>query len=313
VEKRFSVVFMGTPEFAVPALNALVDYGCHIPLVVTRPDRAAGRGRNLIPPPVKTAAVSLGLSVVQPEAVNTNHFYEAMQRIHPDLLVVVAFGRILSESLLSMPRLGAINLHASLLPRYRGPAPIQWAIINGDPQTGVTAMRMDKGLDTGDILMREPVPIHAEDTGKTLKKRLSEVSAGLLKKTLKQMETGTLKPIPQAHADATYAPLLKKKDGHINWSQPAVKIEPFIRGMIPWPGAYTFYEDKRIKIFKAAVKPEYGDAPPGQVVAGFSDELRVATGKGVLSVMEVQGASGKRLQISDFLRGNPIPVGARLA
>ncbi len=303
---------MGTPDFAVPALTALVDYGCRIPLVVTRPDRAQGRGRRLLPPPVKTAAQCLGLPVDQPETIRTREFYERIQGIHPDLMVVVAYKHILPEKILNIPRLGAINLHASLLPKYRGPAPIPWAIINGDTETGVTVMRMDKGLDTGEILMSRSIPIHSDDTAESLKQRLSALSADLLKKVLEQMENGRLTPVPQVNTEASYAPLLKKKDGHINWSHPAEKIERFIRGMTPWPGAFTFFNDKMIKIYKARVNPVCGNDPPGMVVQGFSDELRVATGRGSLSILEVQGASGKRLHINEFLRGHSIPVGSLL-
>ncbi len=307
-----NIVFMGTPDFAVPSLKALKDYGCTVPLVVTRTDRPKGRGRKMVPPPVKIAATELNYPVFQPEAVNTDEFYNKILQIHPDLLVVVAFGHILPKKILEIPIYGAINIHASLLPKYRGPAPIQRAIINGESETGVTTMLMDKGLDTGEILLTSTVPIHPDDTAEILHDRLADVGADLIKKTLTRIENKTLQPIPQEHAKATYAPMLKKKDGQIDWSLPADQIERFIRGMTPWPGAYTFYGNKRLKIFKAALKSTPSSDPPGKVIKGFSNELRVATGNGVLSILEIQGASGKRLAVADFLRGNSIPTGTIL-
>ncbi len=307
-----NVIFMGTPDFAVPSLNALNDYGCAVPMVVTRTDRPKGRGQKMLPPPVKVAATKLDFTVFQPETVNTDKFYKKILQIHPDLLVVVAFGHIIPKKILEIPIYGAINIHASLLPKYRGPAPIQRAIINGEAETGVTTMLMDKGLDTGEILLTSTVSIHPDDTAETLHDRLADVGANLLKKTLTRIENKTLKPIPQEHARATYAPMLKKKDGHIDWTLSANQIERFVRGMTPWPGAYTFYGNKRLKIFKAALKSTINAEPPGTVTKGFSNELRVATGDGVLSILEIQGSSGKRLVVSDFLRGNSIPVGTVL-
>ena len=310
--ERLNVIFMGTPDFAVPSLKALNDYGCTVPLVVTRADRPKGRGRKIVSPPVKIAALELNYPVFQPETVMTDEFYEKILRMHPDLLVVVAFGHILPKKILEIPTYGAINIHASLLPKYRGPAPIQRAIINGETETGVTTMLMDKGLDTGEILLTSTVPIHPDDTAETLHDRLAVVGAKLLKNTLTQIENKTLKPVPQEHAKATYAPILKKKDGHIDWSLSANQIERFIRGMTPWPGAYTFFGNKRLKIFKAALKSTPTTDPSGTVIKGFSNELRVATGDGVLSILDIQGSSGKRLTVKDFLRGTSIPTGTVL-
>jgi len=307
-----NVIFMGTPNFAVPSLNALNDYGCSVSLVVTRTDRPKGRGQKMVPPPVKIAATELNYPVFQPENVDTDKFYQKILQIHPDLLVVVAFGHILPKKVLEIPIYGAINIHASLLPKYRGPAPIQWAIIKGETETGVTTMLMDKGLDTGEILLTSTVPIHPDDTAESLHDRLAVVGAKLLKKTLTRIENKTLQPIPQEHAKATYAPMLKKKDGHIDWSCSSNQIEQFIRGMTPWPGAYTFYGNKRLKIYKAALKSAPTSELPGTVIKGFSNELRVATGDGVLSILEIQGSSGKRLAVADFLRGNAISTGTVL-
>jgi len=306
----FNIVFMGTPEFAVPALQALYDHQYPILQVVTQPDRPKGRGRKPISPPVKQKAEALGYSVMQPDSIKADDVYEALFKLKPDLFVVVAFGHILTKRLLLLPRIGAINIHASLLPKYRGPAPIHRAIIAGETQTGITTMMMNDGLDTGDILMSESLAIHADDSAASLHDRLSEMGAMLLIKTLQGLASNTIIPIAQNHAEATYAPLLKKEEGRINWYLSASELERFIRGMKPWPGAYTFYGDKRIKIFKAAVISENSNTTPGTVIKGFPDELRVATAEGVLSIIELQGESGKRLSIKDFLRGCAIAPGA---
>jgi len=312
MKKPLSVVFMGTPDFAVPCLNALHVYGCRLPLVVTRPDQPKGRGRKIVPPPVKIAALALDCPVFQPISVKTDEFYHIIKGIAPDLLVVVAFGHVLPKKILEIPALGAINIHASLLPKYRGPAPIQWAIINGDDHTGVTTMLVDKGLDTGDILLTAETAISLNDTSQTLHDRLALMGAELIRDTLLGMENGTVHPIPQDHALSTYAPMLKKQDGHIDWSLSTERIERLIRGMTPWPGAFTFMGEKPVKIFKVLAKPLSTPAAPGTVIAGFSNELRVAAGDGALSIIEIQGASGKRMHISDFLRGAAIPTGTVL-
>jgi len=303
---------MGTPDFAVPALTALADYGCRIPLVVTQPDRPKGRGRKLTPPPVKKAAEGLGLAIMQPEAAKSDAFYQAICEYRPDLLVVVAFGHILPKRVLEIPLYGAINVHASLLPKYRGPAPIQWAIINGEEKTGVTTMLMDSGLDTGEILMTSETPIYPKDTAGTLHDRLAQAGGELLKQTIAAMAAGSLRPIPQNHGEATYAPMLKKADGRIDWTHSAERIERQIRGMNPWPQAHCFYEDLRLNLFKAEVRPATHNALPGTVIPGFSKELRIAAGRDALSILELQAASGKRLPIGDFLSGMHIPEGAVL-
>ena len=310
--KAYNIIFMGTPEFAVPTLKAIHASNHHLSLVVTQPDRPKGRGRKVIPPPVKQAAIDLGYPVLQPASVKKKEFVEVVTRDKPDFLVVVAYGRILPKTILQLPKLGTINLHASLLPKYRGPAPIQWAIINGETVTGVTAMLMDEGLDTGDILLAVEEKISPADTSATLHDRLAELGANLLVDTLNRYSKGQIRPVQQDHNQASQAPLLKKSDGHIAWDAPAEKISAFIHGMTPWPGAFTFHEGKRFKIFNAkSVKADVSQAP-GTVIKGFADELRVATAKGVLSVLEIQGASGKRLMIADFLRGYRMPPGTIL-
>mgnify|MGYP006287371257 FL=1 len=298
---------MGTPDFAVPALTALSKADVRLSLVVTQPDRPKGRGRKLVAPPVKTAAMELGVPVEQPEEVRSDAFYQMMAGYRPDLLVVVAYGHILPKRILELPLYGAVNVHASLLPRYRGPAPIQWAIINGESETGVTTMLMDAGLDTGEILLTSKTAIDPADTAGSLHDRLAQMGGDLLRQTIEAIKGGTLRPIPQNHAEASHAPLLKKSDGRVDWSEPAAVIERKIRGLNPWPLAHTYYGDKRLNIFKAELRPADTDAAPGTVIPGFTGELRVAAGEGALSILEIQGASGKRLAIRDFLSGNPIP------
>ena len=308
----FKVVFMGTPDFAVPALRKLHESPHAVSLVVTQPDRPKGRGRKVLPPPVKRAALDLGYEVIQPRSVRDPDFFDRLASIRPDLIVVIAYGRILPGPLLGLPRLGAVNIHASLLPRYRGPAPIQWAVINGEKETGVTAMHMDAGLDTGDILRTAVTPIAPDDTSGTLHDRLARMGAEVLLETFAQFASGEIRPVPQDPALATYAPMLRKKDGRIDWSRDAAAIECMIRGMDPWPGAFTFLEEKRLKIFRAGTAPGDPSAPPGTVLESFPDELRVAAGTGALAIVELQGASGRRLGIRDFLRGCPVPPGTVL-
>lgn len=309
----FNVIFMGTPEFAVPALKALVAFGCRVDLVVTQPDRPKGRGRQISSPPVKSAADALGLEVIQPEIINTDEFYEIIRRRNPDLFIVVAYGHILPKRLLEIPRLGPVNLHASLLPRYRGPAPIQWAIINGEKETGVTSMLMDKGLDTGEMLICERTSIDPEETAGSLHEKLAGLGADVLTRTLGDFRDGTIRPIPQNHAEATYAPILQKSDGHIDWQQDAERIERFIRGMTPWPGAFSFLNKKRLKIYKARVIPYADGFAPGTIIHAFSNELRVAAGRDALSILEIQGESGKRMGAADFLKGNAVEPGTVLS
>jgi len=310
--KRINIVFMGTAGFSVPTIEALHKSRFHVSLVVTQPDRPKGRGRKTAPPPVKVAAHRMGYDVAQPESVNTNIFFDQVAALKPDFLVVVAFGQMLNENLLSLPRFDAINIHPSILPKYRGPAPIQWAIINGEKKTGVTIMSLDTGTDTGDILMFEEAAINPEDTAAELHDRLAEKGAALLIETLKRFDAGTVTPVPQDHSKATFAPLLKKKDGCIDWNQSSEKLAAFIRGMTPWPGAFTFFDKRRLKIFKAAAAAGSQSAVPGTIIQGFQNELRVATANGALSILEIQGESGKRLSAGDFLRGTTIPSGAVL-
>jgi methionyl-tRNA formyltransferase len=309
----FRIVFMGTPQFAVPGLEALHQNGYDIALVVTQPDRPRGRGRKVTFSPVKSTARRLGYEIIQPASIKTAEFAAQIKSRQPDFQVVIAYGKILPENVLALPHIGTINIHASLLPKLRGPAPIQWALINGETETGVCSMRMEKGMDTGDILLTAKEPIKPDDTAGTVHDRLAVKGAAVLIDTLKAYADDSIQPIPQDHNHATYAPMLTKDDGLINWNNPAVSLVNFIRGVSPWPGAYTFWGDKRLKIFQSSAIAAEIPQPPGTVIKGFPDELRVATGEGVLSIQEIQGASGKRMAIKDFLKGHRIPAGTVLS
>ena len=310
---KYKIIFMGTPQFSVPGLKALHENGHDVALVVTQPDRPQGRGRKVTPSPVKAAATELGIPVIQPSAVKTAEFADQLKTYQPDFQIVIAYGRILPESVLAIPQFGTINIHASLLPKLRGAAPIHWAVINGEQETGVCSMLMDKGMDTGDVLLSSPEPIEPDDTAGSLHDRLAAKGAKILIETLKKFAERTIQPIPQDSSLATYAPMLNKDDGLINWNQSAGSIERFIRGVTPWPGAYTFSGEIRLKIFQSTpIEVEVSEAP-GTVLRGFPDELRVATGDGVLSILEIQGASGKRMAIGDFLKGHHMPPGTVLS
>ena len=300
---------MGTPPFAVPTLNALHENGYNIAMVVTQPDRPRGRGRKLAPPAVKALAQNLGYRVLQPASIKTADFSSLISKLKPDFLVVIAYGKILPENVLALPRLGTINVHASLLPKYRGPAPIQWAVINGEKETGVCTQLMEKELDTGDLLLSVHETIMPDDTAGDLHDRLAVKGATVLIDTLKGLADKRIQPVRQDHSLATYAPMLTKDDGLINWNQPAKSLGCFIRGVTPWPGAFTFLGDKRLKIFGSQPVETDTSEPPGTILKGFPDELRVATAQGALSIKEIQGASGKRLSIKEFLRGHPIKPG----
>lgn len=310
--RPFRIIFMGTPEFAVPALKALHASRHDVVAVLTQPDRPKGRGRKLTPPPVKMAALELGYPVEQPACIHKPECLSFIQSKTPDLFVVIAFGRLLKSHHFAIPPHGIINVHASLLPRYRGPAPIQWALINGDRETGVTTMYMAEELDAGDMLLQARTAIKADDTAATLHDRMAEMGAPLLLDTLDQLADNRLQPVQQDPAAVTYAPMLTKKDGQIRWNQPTKAIDAFIRGMTPWPGAFTFLGDLRLKIFKIrpALLPE--PAPPGTIIPGFSDEIRVATGDGALTILELQSASGRRMAATDFLMGTAIIPGSQL-
>lgn len=305
------VVFMGTPEFAVPSLEAVVRAGHEVPLVVTQPDKPAGRGLRLVPPPVKQAAQRLGLPVFQPEKLNVPESLQVIAEAHPDVLVLVAYGRLLKEQCLAIPPKGCINVHPSLLPRYRGPAPIQHALLNGDEVTGVTTMFMDVGTDTGDIILQRSVPIDPEDTAGTLCQRLATVAAELLVETLQLIEQGKAPRIPQDHSKATYAPLLPPEVAHLRFEEPAVRLRNLIRALNPDPGAYAFFRGKRIKFWRAHVQLEPVKEQPGTIVAVTKSELKIATGEGVLVPVELQTEGRKSLPVAEWLKGMQPRVGER--
>ena len=306
-----NLVFCGTPDFAVPTLERLIAEKFAIDLVVTNPDEPSGRGYELKAPPVKQAALRAGLEVYQPAKLKDPATVDFLSRYRPDAIVVVAYGHILPKWMIDLPRLGCINLHASLLPKYRGAAPIQWSLIRGEAVTGVTTMRIDAGLDTGDILLKREVAIQDDDTAETLSERLSQLGADLMVETLRRLERGDLQAQPQDHAQATLAPLLKKEDGRIDWNLPALEIWNRIRGLRPWPGAYTGFRGKNLHIW-AALRPTAGETmplDPGTLVAERGS-LRVTCGQGtLLELVEVQLEGRKRMLVRDFLNGVRIAPG----
>jgi methionyl-tRNA formyltransferase len=303
---------MGTPDFAVPPLKALAarpDF--EICRVITQPDRPKGRGRKPSPPPVKTAALDLGLTVSQPEKLNTDAMVEELTALAPDYFVVAAYGQILSQRILDIPKKYPVNIHASLLPKYRGAAPIQAAIRNRDNKSGVTIMVMAKEPDAGDILLFKETPIHPEDTARDLHDRLTGLGADLILDTIDQINAGRLTPTPQDAENATYAPMLKKEDGRIDWTQSHLDVVAHIRAMNPWPGAFTQMAGRRIKVFTAA--PGQDEAPdrPGTVCAVDEQGIHVVAGTGVVIIRELMGKSGKRLSADAFLRGHSLAVSDR--
>lgn len=304
------IVFMGTPHFASPSLEALIEGGYEVLAVVTQPDRPKGRKRTPTPPPVKVKAEEYGIKVYQPEKVGEESFVKVLESLAPDLLVVVAYGQILPPSVLRIPSAGCINVHASLLPKYRGAAPIQWAIINGEEKTGVTTMWMDEGMDTGDIFLQKEVAIGTDWTAIELAEVLSRVGSELLLETLKRIEAGDTIRVPQNHAEATYAPILKREDGRIDWGDSARAIYNRIRGVQPWPGAFTFRKGVEIKIWKAEISDTGQRTEPGRVL-GIDKErgILVGTGDGVLLITELQEAGKKRMSAAEYLRGHPIAGG----
>lgn len=303
------VIFMGTPQFAVPSLEALFSSSHSVLAVVTQPDRPRGRGQRLTISPVKAVAQQYGVPILQPVTVQDTTVISQMASLHPDLLVVVAYGKILPEAILTLAPRGGINVHASLLPRYRGAAPINWAIIEGEEETGITIMQITRGMDEGDILLQRAIPILPTDTAQTLHDRLAPLGATCLMEALTQMEEGSLTPRVQDHSLATYAPRLKKEDGKIQWNRNARDLYNLIRGVIPWPGAYTFRRKTLLKIWWADWEETQTDKRPGEVVAIRPEALQVATGKGTLLLREVQPENRRRMHIQEYLAGYPIQPG----
>jgi methionyl-tRNA formyltransferase len=310
-------LFFGTPEFAVPCLSAVAEH-CDVRLVISQPDRPAGRGMKLAPPPVKVRALELGLDVIQPTKVRTPEFAAQLREAGAELAVVVAYGRILTPAVLAAPRLGCVNVHASLLPKYRGAAPIQWAIVRGERETGVCLMQMDEGLDTGPELARAALSIGPDETAGELAPRLSALGADLLRAQLPQILAAALVPVPQPEG-ATLAPMLKKEDGALDFAQSAQAIHDRVRGLSPWPGAHAWLETsagarERVKIHRTRVATDAGEHPrPGQLLGPASDGVCVACGRGQLVVCELQFDGGKRLPAAAVLSGGRLPADARFA
>lgn len=304
---------MGTPDFSVGTLEALVEAGHDVCLVVTQPDKPKGRGKEMQFTPVKEAALKHGIPVFQPRKVREPECVEELRKYNADVCVVIAFGQILPKEILELTPYGCMNVHASLLPAYRGAAPIQWALISGEKVTGITTMQMDEGLDTGDMLLKVEVPITNEDTGETLHDKMAEAGAKLAVETLAQMEKGLLKPEKQGETTTQYAKMLKKEMGNIDWTKPADEIERLVRGMNSWPSAYTKWENKVMKIWCAAVDENDTQAAPGTIVNVTKDDFSVQTGKGLLVVKELQIPGKKRMSADAFLRGYQIAEGTVLS
>jgi methionyl-tRNA formyltransferase len=306
------IVFFGTPPFALPTLRGLLEGPDEVVGVVTQPDREKGRGRKIVISPVKELALQSGLALFQPEKVKEEAFQEAVGGLHPDLFVVVAYGQILPKSVLNLPRYGAINVHASLLPRYRGAAPIAWAILAGEEVTGLTTMVMNEGMDTGDILLQAEVPIGTEETCETLHDRLAPLGAQLLSETIRKMKAGEMRAVPQDHSRATYAPPLKKEDGHIHWEKEAREIDRQIRAFNPWPGAFTKWGDRLLKIYRGEIRERTPEGKVGTVIWVGSDFVEVAAGKDSYLIKEVQLEGRKKMTLREFLSGHSISVGTVL-
>ena len=300
------LVFFGTPEFAVAPLKALLDSKHEVIAVVTQPDRQSGRGRKVHVCPVKEEALKAMITVLQPEEVRDPEFIHTLKGIGPSAIVVVAYGQILPSEIINLPESGCINIHASLLPRFRGASPINSAIIDGATKTGITTMLMDEGMDTGPVLLQEEIEIRPDDTAGSLSDRLSHAGSGLILKTLEAMETGEVKPEPQS-GEISYAPIMKKTDGLIDWTKSASALLYFIRGMNPWPGAYTFLEGERLKILGVKTLDEDGKAGTVQRVSKV--ELVIGAGKGSISVLEIQPPGKKAMRVRDYLQGKKLEKG----
>ena len=306
------ILFMGTPDFAVPCLDALLRAGHELVGVVTQPDKPVGRKKILTPPPVKAFALEHELTVFQPETLKNESFLEPLRELNPERIVVVAYGKILPVYILDFPRYGCINVHGSILPRWRGAAPIQWSVIAGDREAGVTTMQMDRGLDTGDMLLVRKTPIGERETAGELFDRLSGMGAELLLETLAQLEAGTLSPAPQDDAQSCYASMLDKQMAVIDWTRSMREIDCLVRGLNPWPIALTTLDGAPVKVY--AAEAAKGQGTPGEVLAADTKNgLIVACGDGAIRICELQMVGGKRMDARDYLRGHAIPVGALFA
>lgn len=300
-KEKMRILFAGTPEFAVPSLVTLCDSTHEVIALLSMPDRPRGRSRKPVWPETKKVATERGVPVFQPQDLKTPEFGKTLKALSPDLIAVVAYGRIFPAAVLNTPPLGCVNVHASLLPSYRGAAPVNWAIAKGEKETGVTIMQMDEGMDTGDILAQKEVPIREEETAEELSKRLSRDGAQLLLETVDRIARNDVSPVRQDGNAATYAPLLSRKDGEVNWDRDAEEIRNLVRAMTPWPCAHTTLGEKSLKILRALAGP--GNGKPGEIVSVGGESLDVATGNGVLRILSLQVEGGRRMDASEFMRG----------
>lgn len=306
------IIFMGTPEFAVPCLEMLIENKYQVAAVVTQPDRPKGRGGKMTPPPIKEVALRSGIDVLQPLKVRTSEYAELLRSYKPDLFITCAYGRILTKEVLSIPPLGCINVHASLLPAYRGAAPIQWAVINGEKTTGITTMFTDEGLDTGDMILRRELEIGCDTTAGELHDLLSVMGAELLKDTLLKLSEGTLKRIPQPNEGVTFAPIIEKDIGRLDFTKSAKQLHDLVRGTNPWPVAFTFLKGERMRIFKTDVIDKVSEYEPGTIINVDNEGILAACGNGILRITELQFDSSKRMSVESYLRGHTIDKGEKL-
>ncbi len=312
LKRTMRIIFMGTPAFAVPSLEALLKSDDQVVGVVTQPDRPKGRGQEVAMSPIKLVCQRENIPVLQPVKMKDPAFLDALRAWRSDLIAVAAFGRILPPVILTMPPRGCINVHGSLLPKFRGAGPIQWAIITGETETGITTMLMDEGMDTGAMLLQERTPILPDDTAGSLSARLADVGGRLLVETIARLKAGTLVPTPQDHAQATLAPLLKKEDGAIDWTMSAAEIERRIRGLSPWPGAFTFAGEERWTIWRAAATESAAEIQPGHVISAGKAGIAVAAGQGAILITELQPANSRRMAAAQYVAGHNISPGSRL-
>lgn len=306
------IVFMGTPDFSIPSLRMLIDEGYNVVCVVTQEDKKKGRGKKLTPGPVKQEAEKRNIPVLEPSSLRTKLFREEILRFSPDLYITIAYGKIIPADILSLPSLGCINVHASLLPKYRGPAPVWWAVINGDTVTGITTMYTDEGIDTGDMLIKKEIPIGYDTTAGELSDSLSILGAKALLQTLDKLFAGTLIRTKQAEKEASYAPLIKKELGHINWYMQAAGIRNLIRGLDPWPGAYSYYQETRMRIVKADIAKKNEGLIPGTIADVTKEGIFVAAKDFHVRIEKIQMPDKRIMTVAEYINGNEIKRGVKL-
>lgn len=310
MSQSLRIVFMGTPDFATAALHHLLDGPDEVVAVVSQPDKKKGRGKKLSSPPVKIMAEEHGIPVLQPVKIKDDEFENALRSFHPDVIIVAAYGRILPENILNLAPHGCINVHGSILPKYRGAAPIQWAVINGEKEAGVTIMQMDKGMDTGDILHIKKIKPSNDETAGSLFHKLAELGGKTLMEALELLKKGDLSPTPQDDSLSCHAPMLKKEDGLIRWDDTAIQLDNRIRGLDPWPCAFTFLENRRFRLFKPEVVYKDSDTAPGTILRADKSGLLISTSENCLLIREIQPDGKKRMEAGAYINGHPIPKGS---